>query len=504
MASIKQSYPVLPRGGMVTNIGRQELPARQPGAATRLVNFEPALNGGYRRISGYSKQNTNALPGKGKCLGIHVYFGGVVAARETAAGGTSQIYYSNGVSWQSIGTQRPSRRRFHFHDYYLPDNRLMICDGVGRPAKWDRRTYTELEDAPIGASMSAEHRSHMFFAVGPRLVISQPNDDEGYDPSLGAGEVNLGDEITSLWSFRGQLIIFCQNSIYRLEGRTTFDFTLNTISQNIGCIARDSVQEIAGSLLFLGPDGLRTISSTATTGDFDISIVSDEIRDVVDSVTRQYKDADISSCVIREKTQYRLVCYNPSVQRANTRGIIVGLRKGEQGTMVWEWGELEGIKASCAHSAYAGTREKVVFGNDDDYVYEMEKSEDFDGNPVKEIFKTPHYFFDDSMVRNTLTKIRPYVTSEGNSELSVQIEYDFGKSATKQPATVEYFKDASASVFGTAKFNIDKFAGISTTTTNKYLTGSGYTASLEFTSSNTSSPYTIHSFILEFITRGRA
>jgi hypothetical protein len=503
MTSIKQSYPVLPQGGMVTNVGRLMLPQQMPGAATRLKNFEPALDGGYRRISGYAKQNDNVVPGQGKILGVHVYYGGVVAARETATGGESQVYYSNGVSWTAIGTARGSRRLFHFHDYFLPDNRLMVCDGVGRPFKWDRQDVTELDDGPVGATFSVEHRSHMFFAVGPRLVISEPNSDTGFDPALGAGEINMGDDIVALASFKGQLIILCENSIYRLEGRTTFDFELITVSQNIGCLARDSVQQIGGQLIFLAPDGLRNIGDTETVGAFDIAIITDSIRDVVDDVTKAYKNSSISSCVIREKTQYRMLCGNPSIDAADTEGIIGAIRKNSEGSLAWEWGELKGIRATCSHSAYAGTREVVVFGSYDGYVYELEKSNSFDGSDINEEYKTPHYVFSDPYVRSTLTKLRTYLTLEGDVDLNVEVEYDYGDSTTKQPVAFDYYDQTSSSVFGTAQFGVDNFAGIGKTTVNKLLTGSGMAASLKFTSGSQSAPYTLHSFIIEHIERGK-
>ena len=34
----------------------------QPGEAIELVNFEPDINGGYRRINGFAKYNTNVVP----------------------------------------------------------------------------------------------------------------------------------------------------------------------------------------------------------------------------------------------------------------------------------------------------------------------------------------------------------------------------------------------------------------------------------------------------------
>ena len=47
------------QGGLVLD---QSTFAMQPGMALELQNFEPDIRGGYRRISGYAKWNSNIVP----------------------------------------------------------------------------------------------------------------------------------------------------------------------------------------------------------------------------------------------------------------------------------------------------------------------------------------------------------------------------------------------------------------------------------------------------------
>ena len=49
-----QSFKLVCSGGLNSNENHLFLAEATPGAATRLVNFEPSLYGGYRRIEGYS------------------------------------------------------------------------------------------------------------------------------------------------------------------------------------------------------------------------------------------------------------------------------------------------------------------------------------------------------------------------------------------------------------------------------------------------------------------
>ena len=68
--------------------------SQQPGTATELENFEPSVTGGYRRVSGYQKWNTNIVPqdsSSSEPVLLSAYFrGSVIAAR----GGNCLLYTS--------------------------------------------------------------------------------------------------------------------------------------------------------------------------------------------------------------------------------------------------------------------------------------------------------------------------------------------------------------------------------------------------------------------------
>ena len=56
-----QTFPVEFTGGLVTNISPLQQGTNAPGTATVLRNFEPSIEGGYRRIKGFAKYDTNAV-----------------------------------------------------------------------------------------------------------------------------------------------------------------------------------------------------------------------------------------------------------------------------------------------------------------------------------------------------------------------------------------------------------------------------------------------------------
>ena len=59
------------RGGLDTSRDVLSQGQEQPGSAVRLINYEPSLNGGYRRISGFTN-SYGTVPGTGKVLGVCV------------------------------------------------------------------------------------------------------------------------------------------------------------------------------------------------------------------------------------------------------------------------------------------------------------------------------------------------------------------------------------------------------------------------------------------------
>ena len=58
MADMLNPYIVDLVGGLVLNKSMFEM---QPGEALELTNFEPDIGGGYRRINGFAKFNSNEV-----------------------------------------------------------------------------------------------------------------------------------------------------------------------------------------------------------------------------------------------------------------------------------------------------------------------------------------------------------------------------------------------------------------------------------------------------------
>ena len=81
-------------------------------------------------------------------------------------------------------------------------------------------------------------------AENPNVVYySHLHDIDNFSGS-DAGSVRLSDKVTGLKSFRGDCIVFCRNSIYRLVNIEANDATtaIIPITKNVGCLSGQSIQ----------------------------------------------------------------------------------------------------------------------------------------------------------------------------------------------------------------------------------------------------------------------
>ena len=154
------------------------------------------------------------------------------------------------------------------------------------------------------------HDKHLVVAgaaTSPNTIFYSGTSDINDFTSTGSGSIVLDDQVVGLKSFRGDLIIFCKNSIYKLSNiNDSNSIAITPITKNVGCLDGSSIQEIGGDLIFLSPDGFRLVAGTARIGDVELSSVSRQIQSIVASLASNIGSLVISSAVLRSKSQYRL------------------------------------------------------------------------------------------------------------------------------------------------------------------------------------------------------
>ncbi len=101
----------------------------------------------------------------------------------------------------------------------------------------------------------------------------------------GGGTIKVDTKIVGLKVFRDALFIFGEDKIFKLVGNTDADFAIAPVTRKIGCIDGGSIQELGGDIIYLAPDGLRTVAGTERIGDVELGTISKQIQQRIDDIT---------------------------------------------------------------------------------------------------------------------------------------------------------------------------------------------------------------------------
>ena len=227
-----------------------------------------------------------------------------------------------------------------------------------------------------------------------------------------AGTIDTGDVIVGIKVFRNTLVIFCKNSIFEL---TNLDSTpiLKSVTKNIGCVDGNTIQEIGGDLVFLAPDGLRTVAGTARIGDVEIGSISRKILPLINDLLTNIANYTISSMVIRERSQYRLFYHQTGQAASGQKGIIGTFKFDANGVPAFEWSQTKGMEVKRCSSALNTSNTEVQFGaNESGYIYTLDSGNNFDGSNINARFQTPDMDYGDNGLRKSLYAVKANLEPE--------------------------------------------------------------------------------------------
>ena len=552
-------------GGLVLN---QPTFNMQPGQALELQNFEPDINGGYRRIDGFRKYINHIVPQTAasteKVLMIAEFANKVVAARGTkifspastelpsviaadtamtgsgtitvdsttgfSSSGTlqinSEIFTYTGVtattftgvtratsstsaaahatndvvseSWTEKDTGRTSAGKYNFERFNFDGNdKLIVVDGANDPTVFNTSiSPTDVTESTVeGAKFVTAFREHMFYAgmssTPQTIVFSQPFDEDAFSSGSGAGSVNVDDTIVGLKVFRENLFIFCANRIFKLTGSSLSDFAVAPVTRDIGCVNGDTIQEFAGDLIFLGPDGLRTVAGTARIGDVEIGTISRVVQPEIDANIRN--SSLFESVVIPDKTQYRLFFTNTVDAQKDTEGLICVL-KGQN----FEFSKLKGIKPSCTDTFIDTGDAKALHGGFDGYIYRQEKGQDFDGTAINGKYRSPDLTFNDPGIRKYMQRVILSYSPESSISADLFLRYDYEGSEAPRPAAYPFDSSKIVAVYGSATYGTATYGGTTTPLVRQAVEGSGFAVALRVNDRGTTAPYSLKGFGVEY------
>jgi len=426
--------------------------------------------------------------------------------------GTGSVQSGDVLSWPQVGTSTSTNtNKVRYASFnFTQEDKTIFVDGKSFPMIYNAsgNTTVNLSGANSsdiqGAEIVAVFKNHAFYSKGSKIFFTAPNTVDDFATSNGAGTINVGFNITGMIGFREQLIIFTTDTIKKLVGNTSSDFKLEPITDRIGCINPDSIQEFGGDVAYLSPDGIRLLSATDRIGDFALDIASDPI----------YKDANefiaqtdtFCSVLVRGKSQYRLFAYVPTVQSASATGLIATKFIAQGGSGI-AWSTTKGLKVNVADSTYSGAQETIMFGNDDGFCYVMDSGTSFDGASIESIYESPFMPITDPQLRKTMYKLTLYAQPTGTMNLSLSIKLDFDSAndpGIVQPAVIPVTSTSSGSIslFGSSSSVYGSssvtYGGVLDQIYKENVIGSFKTFSMRITDNSINPTFTLDTAVLEY------
>ena len=552
-----QSFKLVCSGGLNSNENHLDLSDNSPGAATRMLNYEPSLFGGYRRVEGYDEYDPDygevtvagSTTGQGKVLGIAIFkndvtSGTTIIAIRQDAGATnySFYYYTANIGWRKYtldhSVTRPMtangltvNRIRHQQFNFGSGNTICFVDGVNPAIVFNGTKWKEIKSSHSGGYHASNNtaggaqalnapalvdvfENHLFLsgheATRAAIAHSAPNDAYTWTSAAGAGQIAAGFDVVQIKPFRDNLFVFGNKNIKKITVNASNEFALENVTSNIGCVARDSVLEIGGDLMFLSPDGFRPVAGTSRVGDIELETLSKPIQStLVDLIKNEDMDA-LTGVVIRSKSQVRYFVTTTNsgtvVAATDAIGIIGGLTD-TSGSIEWEFGELLGIRASCATSDYVGTDELILHGDHDGKVYRQENGTSFNGSNIISVYATPYLDFGETEQRKVIRKLNTFVRAEGPFVMNLAIDYDWGDYNTAVPSTYTQTSAGAPTIYAGRNITYNGtnvvYGGASKPLMTSDIQGSGFAVRATFVTDGQSEPFSIQGLVFEFSAAGR-
>ena len=499
-------------GGLVLN---KDIFSMRPGEALQLQNFEPDIAGGYKKILGTTAYNSNIVPqvsSSSEIVDMVAIFNDVVLA---ARGGTISRAGTSG-SWTSIVTGKSTTYRYDFERYnYNGTEKIMIATGTTNAFSIDTSYNVDIINAtdggtaPTAPKFVASFKNHMFYAgmsnAISSVIFSGPFTEDDFD--TGGGTIKVDTTIVGLKVFREELFVFGEDRIFKITGSSSSDFAVTPVTRRIGCVDGKSIQELGGDLIYLAPDGLRTIAGTERIGDVELGTVSKQIQDRIGDIGTD----NITSTVIRNKSQYRLFYPTTAQTEAAAKGILAVLKTNpETGTLGFEYADLRGLKPSCTDSFFISDTETIIHGGYDGYVYKQESGGSFtragSTYTITGFYRSPDMSLGDPGIRKNMQRaLVNYKVNEAmdTTNQTFKLRYNYDDTETPQPDSYSFSSAQVAAFYGTGTYGTSAYGSSGFPLERVSVEGSGFVVAFKLEDESTKQALSLRGFELEYINGGR-
>lgn len=361
---------------------------------------------------------------------IHTRAGGNYTAGAATTTGAGALTLS-GVQ-TAITVSVTGRYRFIIENFggAAGTRRVYGVDTVNRGFEFDGTDYSY---TPLTTGMATDtpnhicaHKNQLFFGFPKGSVQhSGPGTPYIWSVILGATEIAMGDELTGFFSQPGSadvgaLSIFTRNRTSILYGNGVSSWVLVPYRAELGAYA-DTIQDI-GFTVFLDDQGITNFQTSQSFGNFAHATLSQRIKTWLNTA----RTKAISSCTVRDKSQYRLFFNDQYALYVTFDGRkILGMMQeylAHQARCIWSGEESTGA-------------ETIYFGSTNGMVYQMEKGTSFDGATIEHYLNLAWDHLKSPRTLKHFKECMLEVKGTGYSSFNFSFELGYGSSDINQPGT---------------------------------------------------------------------
>lgn len=295
--------------------------------------------------------------------------------------------------------------------------RVYCANGVGKAFDYDGTciafiTTGMTTDTPAHIAAFA---NHLFLSFpGGSLQNSSRGEPHEWTAVTGASEIGIGEEITALQpNVQGTLVVFGKNKVAILYGNDSSDFSMSMLNDDAGAIEW-TVQKI-GQPHYLDDAGVRTLNATQAFGDFRMGTVSQMVAPLF-RAKRSAGLTPVASIRVKARDQYRLWWSDGS-------GLTIYLGRKNPECLPFNYG----VVITSTWSGEDSDGNEIIFmGDEDGFVYQLEKGTSFDGSAVDASLRLAFNNIGTPQQNKRFLKAALEVDAAPNTEIGMTAEFAYG------------------------------------------------------------------------------
>lgn len=372
--------------------------------------------------------------------------------------------------------------------------RVYGCNNVGTAFEFDGETLAPIitGTTPDTPTHLAVFKKHLFLAIDASVVHSAPGNPFNYQAIDGSSEIAVGDDITGLTVTRGEqqgggMAIYGRRSTTILYGNDAEDWREVSYGEGSGCI-RYSAQYLNEPYV-LDDRGVITLRTSLNYGNFDQATLTSNIQNYINNKRTRVA----ASLVNRSKSQYRLLFDDGS-------GLFLTILNGKYlGAIPVEFNHVP----NCAWDGETSDGSEVsYFGATDGFVYQFEKGNSFDGEPLIATFTLTFNHASSPRIRKHYRRAAIEVSGQGYARIDFGYTLGYGSMNIPQAGDSAYASSFAAANWDSFTWDSFFWDGITLAPTEAELRGTAENIAFRISSgTNYVAPFTINSIITHYTPR---